>query len=446
MQIIPVAAELQPPPSGLPPIVNLAPCDVEALADDLLAYHAHFAPLFQRAEQRAWALTYLQGQLADLDRKSIEPMALAHPDGNVQAMQQFISLGAWDDAAVLKTHQQLVADTLGDLESGALIIDGCDFPKQGRHSVGVARQWCGALGKVANCQASVVACYASRHGYTLVDRQLYMPEKWFSPAYQDRRERCGVPGDLAFQTQPQLAWNLIERLHTEHLLPFEWVIADEHFGNNPVLLDRIAAAQLTYFMEVPHDTLVWRARPATAVPPPSGKKGRPPQRTRLVAEAEAPSRVDAVASDPSLHWQAYQIQEGAKGPLIAQFAMVRVVAVRDHLPGPDQWLVLRRSLGERPQLKTYVSNAPASTPQPTLVRKSGMRWPVELAILECKSEVGMDQYEVRGWKGWHHHLTMTLLAHHFLVRQRCRMGKKIGSVNGAASTAPVAGCVAQTAA
>ncbi len=432
MQIIPSAAVLTPPPSGQPPVINLAPRDVEALGE--------------RSEQRQWALTYLHGQLLDLERKSIEPMALSLPDGNVQALQQFISLGAWDDRAVLKSHQQLVADTLGDAHTGVLIIDGCDFPKQGTHSVGVARQWCGALGKVANCQASVVACYASQRGYTLVDRQLYMPEKWFTPAYQQRRENCGVPADLAFQTEPELAWTLIERLHTEQVLPFEWVIGDEHFGNNPVLLDRIAAAKLRYMMEVPHDTLVWQQRPATAVPPRSSKKGRPPQRARLLPEAPTPLRVDALASDGALRWQAYQIQEGAKGPLIALFACVRVVAVRDGLPGPDQWLVLRRSLGERPQLKTYLSNAPASTSQATLVRKSGMRWPVEAAILECKSEVGMDHYEVRSWRGWHQHMTMSLLAHHFLVRQRCRLGEKNGGLDSAASAAPIAGGLTQTAA
>jgi len=432
MQIIPSAAVLTPPPSGQPPVINLAPRDVEALGE--------------RSEQRQWALTYLHGQLLDLERKSIEPMALSLPDGNVQALQQFISLGAWDDRAVLKSHQQLVADTLGDAHTGVLIIDGCDFPKQGTHSVGVARQWCGALGKVANCQASVVACYASQRGYTLVDRQLYMPEKWFTPAYQQRRENCGVPADLAFQTEPELAWTLIERLHTEQVLPFEWVIGDEHFGNNPVLLDRIAAAKLRYMMEVPHDTLVWQQRPATAVPPRSSKKGRPPQRARLLPEAPTPLRVDALASDGALRWQAYQIQEGAKGPLIALFACVRVVAVREGLPGPDQWLVLRRSLGERPQLKTYLSNAPASTSQATLVRKSGMRWPVEAAILECKSEVGMDHYEVRSWRGWHQHMTMSLLAHHFLVRQRCRLGEKNGGLDSAASAAPIAGGLTQTAA
>lgn len=446
MDIIPSAPTLAPPPSGRPPLINLAPRDVEALADELITYHAHFAPLFARSEQRQWALTYLQGQLADLERKSIEPMALAHPDGNVQAMQQFISLGAWDDTTVLETHQQLVADTLGDRESGVLIIDGCDFPKQGSHSVGVAHQWCGALGKVANCQASVVACYASQRGYTLVDRRLYMPQKWFTPAYQDRRDKCGVPADLVFQTQPELAWTLIETLHEKQVLPFQWVIGDEHFGNNPVLLDHITAADLYYLMEVPHDTLVWISRPATVVPPPSGKKGRPPQRPRLLSDAPTPDRVDALAAESTLIWRYYQIQEGAKGPLIAAFAFVRVVSVRDHLPGPDQWLVMRRSLGERVQLKTYLSNAPATTPHTTLVQKSGMRWPIEAAIEECKSEVGMDHYEVRSWRGWHHHMTMTLLAHHFLVRQRCELGKKSSGVDGAASAVPTTGRFTQTAA
>lgn len=446
MNVIPSAAVLSPPPSGQPPIINLAPRDVQALADDLLAYHAHFAPLFLREEQRQSALTYLHGQLLDLERKSIEPMALAHPDGNVQALQQFISLGAWHDQQLLKSHQQLVADTLGDSDTGVLIIDGCDFPKQGSHSVGVAHQWCGALGKVANCQASVVACYASRHGYTLLDRRLYMPEKWFTQAYQGRREKCGVPANLTFQTQPELAWELIQTLHERQVVPFEWVIGDEHFGNNPVLLDQIAAAKLCYLMEVPHNTLVWRERPKTVVPPPSGKKGRPPQRPRLVTDAPVPLRVDVVASDSALRWRYYQIQEGAKGPLLAAFAFVRVIAVRDGLPGPDQWLVLRRSLGERPQLKTYLSNAPPATAHTTLVRKSGMRWPVEASILECKSELGMDHYEVRGWKGWHHHMTMTLLAHHFLVRQRCLLGKKSSGADGATSAASVAGCATQTAA
>jgi hypothetical protein len=191
MKITLRAPDLVPPPSARPALDALTPEEVLALHDELVAYHGAFAPLFRRSEPRHWALNYLEGQLLPLERKSIEPMADALGGGDVQAMQQFIGLGAWDDDAVLAKHQQLVAEALGDPEAGVLIVDGCDFPKQGAHSVGVARQYCGALGEVANCQASVVACYASGRGHTPVDRRLYVHEDWFGDDYADRRAlRC----------------------------------------------------------------------------------------------------------------------------------------------------------------------------------------------------------------------------------------------------------------
>jgi len=433
------AGSVVPPPSGRPPEQNLAPRDVEALADELVTYHAHFAPLFQRSEQRTWALAYLHGQLLELERKSIEPMALALEGGDVQGMQQFISAGPWDDERVLDKHQELVAETLGDEETGVLILDGCDFPKQGTSSVGVARQWCGALGKVANCQASVVACYASKHGYTLVDRRLYLHKSWFTPEYRSRWERCGIPNDITFHTRPDLAADIISTLQKRQVLPFRWVTCDEAFGNNPVFLDAISALKLSYLAEVPHDTRVWLTRPSTAVPA-RGERGPAPRRERVTADAPAPVRVDDLAAQlPQSQWQRFQIKEGAKGPMVAEFAFVRVVPVRDEMPGQECWLVLRRSLSETVDLKTYLCNAPVTTPRRKMVWVSGMRWPVESAIKESKGEVGLDQYEVRGWLGWHHHVTLSFLAHHFLVRQRCRMGKKIRGVDRGASASVAAG-------
>jgi SRSO17 transposase len=429
----------QPPPSAQPPTANLGARDVAALAEELAAYHAHFAPLFARAEQRRQAAHYLTGQLLDLERKSIEPMALALPGGNVQALQQFIGVGAWDDEAVLQRHQALVAETLGDPDTGVLIVDGCDFPKQGTHSVGVARQWCGALGKVANCQASVVAGYASARGYTLVDRRLYLPEKWFSADYRQRRQRCGVPADATFQTRPELAGDMITALRRRGALPFRWVTADEHFGVNTPFLDRVAALGLDYFVEVPQDTRVWLARPRTAVPP-AKPPGRPPRRERVQPGESAPVRVDQLAAQlPAGAWHAWTIKEGAKGPLVAKFACLRAVAVREYLPGPDVWVVLRRHLGDPGETKVYLSSAPASTSEETFVWLAGMRWPVESAILEAKSELGLDHYEVRGWVGWHHHTAMTLLAHHFLVRLRCRVGGKGAGPHRAAGPPAPAG-------
>ena len=428
---------VEPPPSAMPPSDNLAPREVAALGAELAAYHAHFAPLFRRAEQRQQAAHYLAGQLLDLERKSIEPMALALPDGNVQALQQFIGVGAWDDEAILRRHQALVAETLGDAETGVLIVDGCDFPKQGRESVGVARQWCGALGKVANCQAGVVACYASARGYTLVDRRLYLPASWFGEDYRQRRRRCGVPADVAFRTRPELAGEMLALLRRRGDLPFRWVTGDEQFGRNTPFLDQVVGLGLHYFAEVPQDTRVWVRRPRTAVPP-AKRRGRPPRRERVAPGELAPVRVDQLAARvPADEWRAWTIKEGAKGPLVAEFAFRRAVAVRDDLPGPEVWVVLRRRPGDPSATKVYLSSAPADAPAETLVWLSGMRWPVESAIQESKGELGLDHYEVRGWRGWHHHTTMTVLAHHFLVRLRCRVGEK-GAGPDRAAGAPAA--------
>jgi SRSO17 transposase len=437
MEIALRAPDRLPPPSARPPLVGMAPEEVAALHDELLAYHAEFAPLFRRAEQRRWALKYTEGQLLPLERKSIEPMADALAGGNVQAMQQFISLGAWDDDAVLARQQRLVAEALGDPATGVLIVDGCDFPKQGPHSVGVARQYCGALGKVANCQASVVACYASARGYALVDRRLYLPEEWFAEDSRARRVRCGVPADTRFQTRTELAWALIAGLRARGDLPFRWVTGDEGFGNTPVLLDQIAEAGLCYFMEVPRNVRVWATRPPTAVPAATGRKGHPFTRRRLAPGAPAAVRADALAAAlPPGAWQVAQIQDGSKGPLVAEVALVRAVAVRDGLPGPDVWVVFRRALDAAGELKAYLCNAPADTPTATLVWLSGMRWPVEQALKEGKEELGLDHYEVRGWRGWHHHTAMTLLAHGFLARLRSRLGGKYPRADRAPGAPP----------
>ncbi len=417
-------APLGAPPSAQPPTLNLAPRDVERLADDLVAYHARFAPLFQRPAQRRAALVYLRGQVLDLERKTIEPLAHAVEGGNVQALQQFIGQSPWDAEAVLQAHQAYVGETLGDAEEGAFIFDGCDFPKQGTESVGVARQWCGPLGKRANCQSSVVICYASPRGYTLVDRRLYLPEPWFTPASAGRRARCGVPADVTFRTHPELAGEMVAGLCARGALPARWALGDEGFGRDTALLDRLAAEGLWYLAEVPHTTRVWRERPATGVPAGTGQ-GRPRTRVRVDAAAPAPVELGALAASlPPTAWRRHILSEGAKGPLVAEIACLRAVAVRDRLPGPDVWVVLRRSLGPSAELKAFLSNAPADTPAQTLAQRSAARWPVERAIEEGKGEVGLDHDEVRGWVGWHHHVTLSFLAHHFLVAARLRLGEK----------------------
>jgi SRSO17 transposase len=286
----------------------------------------------------------------------------------------------------------------------------------------------------------VVAAYASRHGATLVDRRLYLPAPWFGAEQAARREKCGVPPATAFRTHPQLAAEMVGHLHAEGVLPFTYVLGDEGFGQNPVLLDQIAALDLCYLMEVPHTTRVWRERPAAAVPPAPGKKGHPFTRLRLAPGAPPPQAVAAVAAQlPSSAWVTTQIKEGSKGPLVVQLAFLRVVAVRDELPGPDVWLVLRQSLEPVPELKTYLCNAPSQTTETTLSWLVAQRGAVEIVIREAKDDLGLDHYEVRGWRGWHHHVTMTLLAHHFLVHVRRQWGEKGPRADRAPGTAAADG-------
>jgi SRSO17 transposase len=409
-------------------VMDLTPGDLNDLVEELRAYHAIYSPLFQRREQRERAATYLHGLLLDLPRKSIEPLVLALEGAQpqaVRAMQQFISEGSWDDTPLLHRHWEEVDRDLGE-DDGTLILDGSDFPKQGLDSVGVKRQYCGELGKRANCQAGVFLGYASRKGYTLLDRRLYLPHEWVTEAaYTERRHRCGVPKEIVFTTKPLLGWEMIHAVHQVSPLRCRWVACDEAFGRDPDLLDRITGLGLWYLAEVPHDSRVWQQRPATVLPTWSGQ-GRPPTRVRVLeGEAEPTTVAQLAAALPAESWRQRTIKEGSKGPLVADFAARRVSAVRDGLPGPEVWVVLRRNplTGE---LKAYLSNAPAKISLATLVRQSGMRWPIETCFEEGKQALGMGEYEVRSWRGWHHHMTLVILAHFFLVRMRLRFKKSAG--------------------
>jgi SRSO17 transposase len=403
-----------------PPPLDLTPEDVEALADELIDYHAEFADLYYRIEQAHWSYKYLQGLMLPIERKAIQPMAMALEGGNIQAMQQFIGQGRWEDKKLLRKHWQLVDDTLGE-DDGVYIVDESGFPKKGEHSVGVARQWCGVLGKVENCQVGVFGAYASRRGYTLVDHRLFLPEEWFDEDHQERWKKCGIPDGITYRTKPELALEMLQAVVAQGCLRFRWVTCDELYGRSPDFLDGVADLDRCYFAEVPHNTRVWKTRPKTAVPAWSGR-GRRPTKERLLPGEAQPLRVDAIAADLKPEdWQPYLIKEGSKGPMVAEFAFLHGVAVRDELPGPDVWVVFRRSLGEDPGLKVYISNAPANTPVTELVRVAGLRWPIETAIKEGKDALGMDHFEVRSWLGWHHHMTECLLAHHFLVRCQKRL-------------------------
>jgi SRSO17 transposase len=392
------------------------------LVADLATYADAFLPDFSRKDQASWAHRYLQGLVSNHPRKSIEPMALAH-GFPIRSMQAFIGESSWRTAPLVQRHQQLVAQTLGE-DDAVILVDESGLPKQGQHSVAVAPQYCGALGKVANCQVGVFLGYASRKGYTLLSGQLFVPEGWLADDHARLREDVGLPADLTFKTKPELAVDLVQALMQCNVVRARWLAADALYGDSPAFRDAIAALGLWYFTDVACSTLIWRRHPALIVPAWSGR-GRKPTKQRLKTASNRPYRVDEVLMRlPKTAWVRGTVKEGSKGPIVCDFAFVRVTEARQGLPGARLWLVIRRNVADPRVVKFYFSNAPETIEALELVRMSGMRWPVELTFAESKDEVGMDQYETRSWLGWQHHMLLVMLAHHFLVWMRVRWAER----------------------
>jgi SRSO17 transposase len=406
------------PPSARKPTQQLTPRHIEAMGEAILSYHRLFRTCFQRREQYQWSRFYLCGQLSNLERKTIEPMVLAllgDDPNQIRGLQQFIGAGTWEAQAIFLRLQELVTETLGDPE-GVVVVDGSGFPKQGTHSAGVARQYCGALGKVANCQEGTFLIYTTPHGHAYLDARLYLPGEWFDDDAQERWAQCGIPNTVDFQTEPELALVMLQGLVQRDVVPFRWVTADEHFGQIPAFLDGVAALGKWYLAEVPSDTRVWLRTPAVE-PPGRGFWGRPCTRPRVVLQAPRPQEVrQLVAQLPRRSWKRYWIKEGSQGPMVAEFAFLRVTCIRERLPGPRLWLVLRRGLAVEPGIKFYFSNAPTTCAPRLLAQLSGWRWPVETTLEEGKGEIGLDHYEVRSWCGWYHHIAQSFMAHLALVR------------------------------
>lgn len=406
-----IVMEICPPPEW-----KLTEKDIHQMVAELEKYYQVFRTAFERSDQAARGWIYLKGLLSDLPRKVTERIALRF-GVNVRSMQHFIGQSPWSSEAILERHQALVVETLGE-EDGVLLVDESGMLKQGEHSVGVARQWCGSVGKVANSQVGVYLGYASRKGHSMLDARLFLPEEWFAETHTEMRQACGVPEELSYQTKPEIALELLENALQRGKLPFKWVVADELYGDSPDFRDGIAALNKWYFVEVRCTTRIWLERPEVGVPPWKGR-GRRPTRIRLRNPEQKALQVDDLAQQlPPAAWMRAKIKEGAKGPLVCDFICLRVIEVRDSLPGQELWLVMRRNLDDPTEIKYYFSNAPVTIDPPELVRISGMRWPVEIIFRTGKVEVGFDHYELRSWMGWHHHMLFAFLAHHFLVRMR----------------------------
>lgn len=369
-----------------------------------------FAERLRRPEQKKHAQTYVRGLLSDVERKNAEAIAYRH-DQDRQGLQTFIGTAPWDHKPVLEELARQVGQQLGESD-GVIMFDPSAFPKKGSHSVGVARQWCGRLGKVDNCQVGVFMGYASRTEQALVDMRLYLPEEWTKD--RKRRKECGIPKEVRFQTRHKLVLQMLDE--KGHLLPHAWITGDDEMGRPAWFRRALDERSETYLLAVPSNTTI---RDLEAEPPPYSGRGRQPkppfQQVRAWCE-----------SLPRCDWTRLKVRDGDKGPLMVDIVKRRVIAKIDRKVGLEETLVVTRCVDEEGRVKHdyYLSNASAGTPLNEFARVANAAHRIEQCIQRSKSEAGMADYQVRTWLGWHHHITLSLIATWFLV-QEARRGKKM---------------------
>jgi SRSO17 transposase len=388
----------------LPPHWELSVGDIQSVRQDLQEFIAEFDDTFRRIEPLALCQLYVQGLLSDTERKNVEAIALELEGPEVvRNLQRFLTQYEWDEKSMRQKHWQRCAQELADPQ-GVWSLDASEFPKKGEHSVGVAPQYCGALGKTANCQSGVFVCYSSPKGHALLDSRLYLPQCWFSDAYGERRKKCRVPKELTFQTKPQIALGLLAELAQQKLFPGQWVTCDASFGNNEEFLAQLPK-ECFYLAEIACTRKVWVQQA--------------PEHPEW--ETEGCTVEQLVQPKGLLQWSSRKIAEGEKGPLVASFARLRVYLSRERTPESQRTLLLRNDPCGK--IKYALSNAPERLSLGELIRVSGARWPIERCFQEDKSELGLDHYEHRSWPAWHRHMRLVFLAQLFLLRLRLKYKK-----------------------
>jgi SRSO17 transposase len=359
----------------------------------------------------------------DGERKSIEPIANRLPDGDVQALQQFVNQSPWSSQEVRASLARKVEREF--VPEAYWIIDEVSFPKQGKHSVGVARQYCGALGKTANCQVAVTLDLGTEESSTPLDWALYLPEQWINDSV--RRKEAGVPEEITFKTKTELALGLIDEIRAWGLQD-RLVLTDSAYGDVYEFRQGLRSRQLDYVVQVSGELTAWTEDPHPAEPP--MKRGGKIPRKRLYAKELPPARnLCQIAKDlPSQSLKKITWREGTKGPLSSRFARVIVWMANGLVQGktmevPSEELLIEWPKGREDPLKFWLSSlTPHQTSWRGLVRKAKGRFRIEQDYQEMKGELGLDHFEGRSWQGWHHHVTLVTLAYAFLMLER--MGNK----------------------
>jgi len=388
--------------------------ELEQWQEEFEQFHARFADLFERSESREQAKKYLRGLLAQVERKNGWQVAEVVGDRVPDRMQRLLYRVPWDAEAARDRLQQLVIETFGD-EEGIGVVDETSLVKKGTHSAGVARQYLGTAGKLENGQVATVLSDAAKDAHVFLDRRLYLPEEWAWD--KQRRTQARVPEEVRCATKPEQAIAML--VHAwEQGVPMRWVTGDEVYGDSPRLRETIQAHGRFYVLAVSANTRVWTERPEVEAP--QAQTGGRPRRARRLAEGAPKARMvsEVVANFPSRVWNRMAVVEGEKGPIEYHWARRQVVESRDQLPGPDVWLLARRSLSDPKQIAYYLAYAPAKSSLATLAYVASQRYTVEQCIEEAKGETGLDEYEVRFWHSWYRHITLSMMAHAWLASVR----------------------------
>ena len=384
-----------------------------------------------RAERRRWGSVYVRGLLATGGRKATATMATHVSDGNVQAMQQFIGQSPWPWEPLRKGLAHRLVESLHP--PAAWAIDDTGFPKKGSHSVGVARQYTGTLGKIGNCQVAVSLHYATDDAAVPLDFALYLPEEWLE---EERRREAGIPQDVTFQTKWALALTLIDRA-LEWEVPKGVIVADAGYGNTTEFRTGLAERELLFVVGIQSATKVWIAPENLAVPS-RGRRGRP--RRKPLELGDPMSVADMSRSWPQERWQRVTWRQGTKGPMTSRFASARVLPSHSYEHGGPKeetlWLLAEWPEDEEAPTKFWFANLPGDTSLLSQVRLAKIRWWIEQGYQQLKDELGLDHYEGRTWQGWHHHVTLTMLAFGFLTLESLYLKKHFWTALVSAEGAP----------
>jgi SRSO17 transposase len=379
------------------------------------------------ADRREPLRAYLTGLCLPGERKSIEPMAARvdprHVAARYQSMHHFVASAPWDAGAVLRVARDWVLEPMARHGPvGAWIVDDTAFPKKGPHSVGVARQYCGVLGKQENCQVAVSVSAANDTVSVPLAYELYLPESWAHD--RARRRRAGVPVAVPFRPKWQIALGQILALQTAGLPPAP-VGADAAYGDVTAFRDRLTAAGIPYVVGVKGEMTVWRPGPAPLPPKPYGRRGRPPTRVRRTAQQQPVNLRRLAAELPAGAWHGVTWREGTRGTMRSRFARVRVrPAHRDErraMARAEEWLLIEWPKEAAEPTKYWLSTLPEATPIADLVRLAKLRWRIERDYQELKDELGLDHFEGRGWLGFHHHGALCIAAYAFLAAERATL-------------------------